>query len=141
MGKPLQDAAAEGMFLGYTIKKAGVAVVIVVLALALLASAVANIVIQRSTIKLAAQMATVGADRWTATDQAAFVKEHDTGVDVLVETKMGEINGTFDELSEAIQEMRETLAVDHERLKNMERQLNRIESKVFNGSYKPGGGG
>jgi septation ring formation regulator EzrA len=128
----LEDAAKDGIFLGYTIKRAGIVGVMVVQAIAILSLSATLILVQINTAKLAPKL----ADRWTATDQAQYVKEHDTGVDELVETKMGEINGTFADVTDAVQDMRETLAADHERLKNIERSLERIEKKVFNGGYQ-----
>jgi hypothetical protein len=123
------------MFIGYTIKRAGVVIVIVALALAVVVLSTTLVLVQINTAAIAPKL----ADRWTGTDQAAYVKEHDENVARLLAKEKGLVNDSMGEIKIDVQAIREQLAGDGARLKNIEKQLDRIETKVFNG-YKRGEG-
>lgn len=133
MVSKITEAAQDGAFIGYAIKRAGVIIIIVALALALLVSAVANIVIQRNTIKIASELAPKLADRWTGTDMRNYRIQHAREVAIIVAREKREQAAINKELIEAVQAIREILSANQVQLKGIERQLDRIEKKVFNG--------
>ena len=73
------------------------------------------------------------SDRFTMTQHQEYVKQHDNNVDVLLERETTRVDESIKDVAIAVQSIREQLAGDRARLKNMERQLDRIEKKVFDG--------
>ena len=136
MTGPVETAVQDGVFIGYTLKKAGVVVVMILLSLAVIGLVGALILVQYNTAKLAPAM----LDRWTATDQADYETRHAIDVAKIVAREKALQAETNREMIAAIQEIREAMAGNSVRWASLEKQLNRIENSVFNGNYKRGGG-
>jgi hypothetical protein len=134
----LQEAAQDGVFVGYTLKKAAVGAALVGMALAIIVLSLANIMIQHNTAKLATKLAIVGTDRWTATDQADYQRRHAEEVAAIVAEEKRAQAKINKELLEGLHAIREELAGDRVQLDNIEDKVDRIERKVFNG-YPEGG--
>jgi hypothetical protein len=79
-------------------------------------------------------------DRWTGTDQRNYEKRHIAEVAEIVSEEKRIQARINNELLEEVQGIREEMAGDRVRLKNIDKTLDRIEKKVFNGNYRKGGG-
>ena len=120
--------------IGYAVKRGGIILVIVVLAMAVVALAATLVLVQINTAKIAPKL----ADRWTATDQAEYVAAHRAEVDKIIKREKTAVDVSIGNIDGSIQGIREELAGNRVKLSNIERQLDRIEKKVFDGGYRQG---